>query len=200
MGVSQATEKKKDQASRERAAKAMCVRYTLLIANSLLALLGLLLLAGGAWRMLSRRRPPTSTSTMPYWRWAGSPSLLLSLDIVEPKRRISASSPSTASASSSSSFSRSPPSSSSTLMTPTLTSSRSPSAHRLTRLILILRSCNPGPSLSRICSLECPLASLPSSSSSPSPSAVGQGGRREFKDMLMPSRLNKILLHISAVL
>merc|ERR1711890_220661 len=28
----------------------MCVRYTLLIANSLLALLGLLLLAGGVWR------------------------------------------------------------------------------------------------------------------------------------------------------
>merc|ERR1712152_85912 len=52
MGVSQATEKKKDQASREREAKAMCVRYTLLIANSLLALLGLLLLAGGVWRIV----------------------------------------------------------------------------------------------------------------------------------------------------
>merc|ERR1712149_112230 len=52
MGVSQATEKKKDQASRERAAKAMSVRYTLLIANSLLALLGLLLLAGGVWRIV----------------------------------------------------------------------------------------------------------------------------------------------------
>merc|ERR1712141_819951 len=52
MGVSQATEKKKDQAARERAAKAMCVRYTLLIANSLLALLGLLLLAGGVWRIV----------------------------------------------------------------------------------------------------------------------------------------------------
>merc|ERR1712117_428112 len=52
MGVSQATEKKKDQASRERAAKAMCGRYTLLIANSLLALLGLLLLAGGVWRIV----------------------------------------------------------------------------------------------------------------------------------------------------
>merc|ERR1711910_224151 len=52
MGVSRATEKKKDQASRERAAKAMCVRYTLLIANSLLALLGLLLLAGGVWRIV----------------------------------------------------------------------------------------------------------------------------------------------------
>merc|ERR1712179_445730 len=46
------TEKKKDQAARERAAKAMCVRYTLLIANSLLALLGLLLLAGGVWRIV----------------------------------------------------------------------------------------------------------------------------------------------------
>merc|ERR1711878_120223 len=32
--------------------KAMCVRYTLLIANSLLALLGLLLLAGGVWRIV----------------------------------------------------------------------------------------------------------------------------------------------------
>merc|ERR1712024_347306 len=42
----------KDQASREREAKAMCVRYTLLIANSLLALLGLLLLAGGVWRIV----------------------------------------------------------------------------------------------------------------------------------------------------
>merc|ERR1711978_185885 len=52
MGVSQATEKKKDQAGRERAAKAMCVRYILLIANSLLALLGLLLLAGGVWRIV----------------------------------------------------------------------------------------------------------------------------------------------------
>merc|ERR1712060_587955 len=52
MGVSQATEKKKDQAEREREAKAMCVRYTLLIANSLLALLGLLLLAGGVWRIV----------------------------------------------------------------------------------------------------------------------------------------------------
>merc|ERR1712020_854249 len=51
-GVSQATEKKKDQAAREREAKAMCVRYTLLIANSLLALLGLLLLAGGVWRIV----------------------------------------------------------------------------------------------------------------------------------------------------
>merc|ERR1711909_238778 len=30
----------------------MCVRYTLLIANSLLALLGLLLLAGGVWRIV----------------------------------------------------------------------------------------------------------------------------------------------------
>merc|ERR1712212_1387737 len=30
----------------------MCVRYTLLIANTLLALLGLLLLAGGVWRIV----------------------------------------------------------------------------------------------------------------------------------------------------
>merc|ERR1712158_212270 len=123
-----------------------------------------------------------------------------SLDIVELKRRTSASSPSTASSSSSFSSSRLPPSSSSTLMMPTSTSSRSPSAHRLTRSTLTLRSCNPGPSLSRTCSLECPPASPPSSSSSPSPSAVGRGGRRGFKDMLMPSRLNKTLLHISTVL
>merc|ERR1739844_102967 len=37
---------------RERISEAMCVRYTLLIANSLLALLGLLLLAGGVWRIV----------------------------------------------------------------------------------------------------------------------------------------------------
>merc|ERR1712007_306870 len=52
MGVSQATEMKKDQAAKERISEAMCVRYTLLIANSLLALLGLLLLAGGVWRIV----------------------------------------------------------------------------------------------------------------------------------------------------
>merc|ERR1719341_949329 len=45
-------EKEKDQAARERISEAMCVRYTLLIANSLLALLGLLLLAGGVWRIV----------------------------------------------------------------------------------------------------------------------------------------------------
>merc|ERR1712233_222281 len=167
-----------------------CVRYTLLIANSLLALLGLLLLAGGAWRTQSRRPPLTSTSTMPFWPWAESPSLQLSLAIVEPKKRTSASSPSTVSASSSSSSSRSPLSSSSTLTTPTSTSSRTLSAKRLARLTL--RSCSQGPSLSRTCSLECPLAFPQSSSSSQSPSAVGRGGRRESKDMLMPSRLKKI--------
>merc|ERR1712055_534466 len=37
--------------SKEKKSK-MCVRYTLLIANSLLALLGLLLLAGGVWRIV----------------------------------------------------------------------------------------------------------------------------------------------------
>merc|ERR1712025_84250 len=118
----------------------------------------------------------------------------LSLAIVEPKKRTSASSPSTASASSSSSSSRSPPSSSSTLTTPTSTSSRSQSAQRLARLTLTLRSCNQGPSLSRTCSLECPLAFPQSSSSSQSPSVVGRGGRRESKDMLMPSRLKKIII------
>merc|ERR1712183_312105 len=40
------------EAARERISEAMCVRYTLLIANSLLALLGLLLLAGGVWRIV----------------------------------------------------------------------------------------------------------------------------------------------------
>merc|ERR1712183_1254244 len=224
-------EGERSSSKRKNLRSKMCVRYTLLIANSLLALLGLLLLAGGVWRIVDDESlrdvakeiqdtqewndvkgevtgledAVKEASTHKYFnyallKWAESPSLLLSLDIVEPKRRISASSLSTASASSSSSFSRSPPSSSSTLMTPTLISSRSPSAHRLTRLILILRSCNLGPSLSRTYSLECPLASPPSSSSSPSPSAVGRGGRRGFKDMLMPSRLNKTLLHISTVL
>merc|ERR1712010_351993 len=56
MGVSQATEKEKDQAAtcckRKNLRSKMCVRYTLLIANSLLALLGLLLLAGGVWRIV----------------------------------------------------------------------------------------------------------------------------------------------------
>merc|ERR1712111_283527 len=37
---------------RKRKREKMCVRYTLLIANSLLALLGLLLLAGGVWRIV----------------------------------------------------------------------------------------------------------------------------------------------------
>merc|ERR1711974_164298 len=196
----------------------MCVRYTLLIANSLLALLGLLLLAGGVWRivdneslrevaneikdtqewndvrrgwtgwrMLSRRRPATSTSTMPSSPWAESPSSSHSLGFVEPKRRTSASSPSTASASSS------------TLTTPTSTSLRSPSARRLRRLTLTLRGWIPGPSLSRTCSLEYPPASPPSSSSSPSLSAAGRGGRRGSKDMLTPFRLKKTLLHISTV-
>merc|ERR1712055_1227675 len=41
-----------ERSSKRKAAEAMCVRYTLLIANSLLALLGLLLLAGGVWRIV----------------------------------------------------------------------------------------------------------------------------------------------------
>merc|ERR1712024_127216 len=52
ISVSLATEKKKDQAPKRKSAEAMRVRYTLLIANSLLALLGLLLLAGGVWRIV----------------------------------------------------------------------------------------------------------------------------------------------------
>merc|ERR1712080_239684 len=49
--VSKARQKKKEQRKESENIK-MCVRYTLLIANSLLALLGLLLLAGGAWRIV----------------------------------------------------------------------------------------------------------------------------------------------------
>merc|ERR1712203_190852 len=41
-----------ERSSKRKSAEAMCVRYTLLIANSLLALLGLLLLAGGVWRIM----------------------------------------------------------------------------------------------------------------------------------------------------
>merc|ERR1712038_1282683 len=41
-----------ERSSKRKSAEAMCVRYTLLIANSLLALLGLLLLAGGVWRIV----------------------------------------------------------------------------------------------------------------------------------------------------
>merc|ERR1711879_88739 len=52
MGVSQAKQKKKEQARESYKRSKMCVRYTLLIANSLLALLGLLLLAGGVWRIV----------------------------------------------------------------------------------------------------------------------------------------------------
>merc|ERR1711971_429323 len=45
LNQSQRRKKKQEKAK-------MCVRYTLLIANSLLALLGLLLLAGGVWRIV----------------------------------------------------------------------------------------------------------------------------------------------------
>merc|ERR1712203_547746 len=126
MGLGEATEKKKDQASRERAAKAMCVRYTLLIANSLLALLGLLLLAGGVWRIVDDQSLRDVANEL--------------RDTAEPRRRISASSPSTPSASSSSSCSRLLPSSSSMSTTQTSISSRTPSARRLRRLTLTLRS------------------------------------------------------------
>merc|ERR1712186_138338 len=50
MGVLQLKRKKKEK--RNHQPGKMCVRYTLLIANSLLALLGLLLLAGGVWRIV----------------------------------------------------------------------------------------------------------------------------------------------------
>merc|ERR1712080_377421 len=45
MGIASKTEEESENIK-------MCVRYTLLIANSLLALLGLLLLAGGVWRIV----------------------------------------------------------------------------------------------------------------------------------------------------
>merc|ERR1712062_545104 len=51
MGVLQLQRKKKKEERKHQPGK-MCVRYTLLIANSLLALLGLLLLAGGVWRIV----------------------------------------------------------------------------------------------------------------------------------------------------
>merc|ERR1711913_277561 len=44
--------KRKKKEERKHQPGKMCVRYTLLIANSLLALLGLLLLAGGVWRIV----------------------------------------------------------------------------------------------------------------------------------------------------
>merc|ERR1712130_580391 len=57
MGVStQSTWESRKQSRRRKRKREekrkMCVRYTLLIANSLLALLGLLLLAGGVWRIV----------------------------------------------------------------------------------------------------------------------------------------------------
>merc|ERR1712240_228301 len=48
MGVFQVKQKRERETQRGR----MCVRFTLIIANSLLALLGLLLLAGGVWRIV----------------------------------------------------------------------------------------------------------------------------------------------------
>merc|ERR1712110_259940 len=44
--------KRKKKGERKHQPGKMCVRYPLLIANSLLALLGLLLLAGGVWRIV----------------------------------------------------------------------------------------------------------------------------------------------------
>merc|ERR1711950_4330 len=52
MGVSLASKGEEERSSKRKSAEAMCVRYTLLIANSLLAPLGLLLLAGGVWRIV----------------------------------------------------------------------------------------------------------------------------------------------------
>merc|ERR1712024_78324 len=47
-----ASKGEEERSSKRKSAEAMRVRYTLLIANSLLALLGLLLLAGGVWRIV----------------------------------------------------------------------------------------------------------------------------------------------------
>merc|ERR1712062_442879 len=47
--------KRKKKEERKHQPGKMCVRYTLLIANSLLALLGLLLLAGGVWRIVDEK-------------------------------------------------------------------------------------------------------------------------------------------------
>merc|ERR1712221_28105 len=49
---SQSRKQSRRRKSKRQEKVKMCVRYTLLIANSLLALLGLLLLAGGVWRIL----------------------------------------------------------------------------------------------------------------------------------------------------
>merc|ERR1739842_223218 len=46
-------EGERSSSKRKNLRSKMCVRYTLLIANSLLALLGLLLLAGGVWRIVN---------------------------------------------------------------------------------------------------------------------------------------------------
>merc|ERR1739843_5587 len=47
-----ASKGEEERSNKRKSTEAMCVRYTLLIANSLLALLGLLLLAGGVWRIV----------------------------------------------------------------------------------------------------------------------------------------------------
>merc|ERR1711917_5431 len=49
---SQSRKQSRRRKSKRQEKEKMCVRYTLLIANSLLALLGLLLLAGGVWRIV----------------------------------------------------------------------------------------------------------------------------------------------------
>merc|ERR1712198_102595 len=51
MGSQSLKQSRRRKSKRQEKVK-MCVRYTLLIANSLLALLGLLLLAGGVWRIV----------------------------------------------------------------------------------------------------------------------------------------------------
>merc|ERR1712013_664572 len=145
----------------------MCVRFTLIIANSLLALLGLLLLAGGVWRIVDDGSLREVANGI--------------VDGLEEAVKEAASHK----------YSRSPPSCSSMLTTPTSASSRRRLATRLPRSTSrTLRSWLPGRSLCRTCSSGSPLAFPPSSSSSQSPSAVERGGRRECKDMLRQYRLD----------
>merc|ERR1712222_102706 len=147
----------------------MCVRYTLLIANTLLALLGLLLLAGGVWRIVdneSLREVANEIRDTQEWD-----------DVKEGVDGLEE-------------------------------AVKEASSHKyfnfallgmggITLLVALFGFCGAKKenqcllSLSSICSLECPLVSPQSSSSSPSLCAVGRGGRRGSKDMLMPSRLKR---------
>merc|ERR1711936_933222 len=71
---------------RETQREKMCVRFTLIIANCLLALLGLLLLAGGVWRIVddgSLREAAKEAASHKYFNYAllamGGATLLVAL-------------------------------------------------------------------------------------------------------------------------